>query len=97
MEPVGPLGLSSLQICSAAVFGCCTLVNFKFANFKFEICLPPVMRKSLVRFRHAVNVFLLLDCRAAVVGGVKQFVAELVGHPLFATATRIADQPPDRE
>src|SRR6266567_2824212 len=39
--------------------------------------LPAVMRESLVGFGHAVDVFLLLHCRAAPVGRVQQLVRQL--------------------
>src|SRR5215469_3935813 len=59
--------------------------------------LPPIMCKRLVGFRHAVHVFLLLDRRATIVGCVQQFVRELVNHAFFATATRVGNQPADRQ
>ncbi len=37
--------------------------------------LPPVMRKRLIGFRHAVHIFFLLDRGSAAIGGVEQFVA----------------------
>src|SRR5215470_11268424 len=45
--------------------------------------LPPIMRECLVGFRHAVHIFLLLDCRAAVIRRVEQFIRQLVGHTLL--------------
>src|SRR5215475_9884464 len=59
--------------------------------------LPPIMRERLVGFRHTVHVFLLLDGCAAVVRRVEQFIRQLVGHALLAAATRIRDQPADRQ
>src|SRR5215472_16212304 len=59
--------------------------------------LPPVMRKRLVRFRHAMHIFFLLDGGAAAIGRVQQLIAQLVHHPLFATAPRITDDPADRQ
>src|SRR5438477_10080000 len=32
--------------------------------------LPPIMRERVVGLRHAVDILLLLDCGAALVGGV---------------------------
>src|SRR5258708_23982766 len=55
------------------------------------------MRKSLVGFGHAVNVFLLLDRRATAIGGIEQLIRELVDHSLFATGTAVANQPANRE
>src|SRR5579872_387318 len=59
--------------------------------------LPAVMRKRLVRFRHAMHIFLLLDGGAAAVGGIQQFIAQLVNHALFATGAGIADDPANRQ
>src|SRR6266404_7901643 len=59
--------------------------------------LPAIMRECLIGFRHAVHVFLLLDGRAAIVGGVQQLVGELVDHALLATAAGIGNQPADRK
>src|SRR5215469_4142611 len=59
--------------------------------------LPPVMCKRLVGFRHAVNVFLLLDRGAAVVGGVEQFIAQLVDHALLAASSGVGNQPADSQ
>ena len=42
-------------------------------------------------------VFLLLDGCALIVGGVEQFVAELVDHAFFAASTGVSDQPADCE
>src|ERR1700722_9033260 len=58
---------------------------------------PPVMRERLIRFRHPVNVFLLLDRRAFTRGGVQQLVTQLVDHAFFAASARIRDQPADRQ
>src|SRR5882724_2069096 len=59
--------------------------------------LPSVMRERLVRFRHAVHIFFLLDGGALAVGGVEQFVRQLVDHSFFATTARIGHDPADRE
>src|SRR6202158_4744731 len=45
--------------------------------------LPPVMRERLVRFRHPVHIFFLLDRGAFSTGRVQQFVGPLVAHSLF--------------
>src|SRR5438034_11789701 len=60
-------------------------------------CLPPVMRKSLIGFRHLVRIFLLLDRVAAIVRRIENLTGELVLHGLLAPAVREADQPSDRE
>src|SRR5437660_6786722 len=59
--------------------------------------LPPVMGERLVRFGHTVNVFFLLDRRALAVGGVEQFIRQLVDHSFFATTARIRHDPADRQ
>src|SRR6266849_112095 len=59
--------------------------------------LPPVMRERLVRFRHAMHVFLFLDGSALAVRGVEQFVRQFLDHSLFAAAARIAHDPADRQ
>src|SRR4051794_15918340 len=58
---------------------------------------PPIMREGLVRFRHAVYVFFLLDSGAAVVGGIQQLIRQLVDHSLFAASARIGDDPANRQ
>src|SRR5215472_15572982 len=57
--------------------------------------LPPVVRKRLVRFRHAMHIFLLLDGGAASIGGIQQLIAQLVDHPLLAPRPRIGNDPAD--
>src|SRR5882724_2129043 len=57
--------------------------------------LPFVMRKRFVSISHAVCVFLLLDCIAAIVRRVEYFRRQAIRHRLFATATRIRNNPPD--
>src|SRR5271157_4679667 len=59
--------------------------------------LPSVMRERLVRFRHAMHIFFLLDGSAFAVGGVEQLVRQLFDHSLFAAAARIAHDPADRQ
>src|SRR5512146_2094629 len=77
----GTLNLNSFPT-SKAVLDCriaelpnCGIV-FQFGNSAVtrfgNLLSPAVMRERLVRFRHAVHVFLLLDGRAAVVGRVQQ-------------------------
>src|ERR1039458_71854 len=53
------------------------------------------MRKCLVGFSHAMNVFLLLHRGTAAIGRIEQLVRKLVDHSLFATSTAIGDQPAD--
>src|ERR1700739_2312950 len=59
--------------------------------------LPPVMRERLVRLRHAMHVFLLLDRSAARVGRVNQLIRELVDHRLARALPRILQQPANRQ
>src|SRR5712671_4665851 len=51
------------------------------------------MGESLVRFGHAVHIFLLLHCAAARVGRVDQFIRQPVDHGLAGTFTRILQKP----
>src|SRR6187401_1720403 len=56
------------------------------------------MGERLVRFRHAVRVFTLLDRTAAQVRRIEQLVRELLLHRLaVATRARVADQPADAQ
>src|SRR6266446_1525784 len=59
--------------------------------------LPAVVRERLVRFRHAVYVFLLLHGPAARVRRVDQLVRELVHHGLASALPRILQQPANRQ
>src|ERR1035438_7914675 len=88
-----------LQRSNGTVLGTAFIYSFWGSNFVFDlvILLPPVMRKRLVRFRHAMHIFLLLDGSAFAVGGVEQLVGQLIDHSLFATASRIAHDPTDSQ
>src|SRR5207245_2429517 len=59
--------------------------------------LPAVMRERLVRFRHAMHVFLLLHRSAARVRRVNQLVRELIHHGLTRAFPRILQQPANCE
>src|SRR6266403_1891153 len=59
--------------------------------------LPPVMRERLVRFRHAVHVFLLLHRSAARIRRIDQLIRELVHHRLARAFPRILQQPANRQ
>src|SRR5260370_2809576 len=59
--------------------------------------LPAIMRERLVRFRHAVHVFLLLHRSAARVRRVNQLIRELVHHGLARAFPRILQQPANRQ
>src|SRR5260370_16865054 len=58
--------------------------------------LPAIVRESLVRFRHAMHVFLLLHGSAACVGRVNQLILELVHHGLARAFPRVRQQPAKR-
>src|SRR6266567_5033975 len=59
--------------------------------------LPTVMRERLVRFCHAVYVFLLLHSSAARIRRINQLVRELVHHGLARAFPRILQQPANRQ
>src|SRR5712664_2868588 len=59
--------------------------------------LPPVMRERLVRFCHAVHVFLLLHRPAARIRRIDQFIRQLVHHRLARALPRILQQPANRQ
>src|SRR6202171_4334594 len=59
--------------------------------------LPPIMRECLVRFRHAVHVFLLLHRPAARIRRIDQLVRELVHHRLARELPRRLQQPANRQ
>src|SRR6266478_8227549 len=59
--------------------------------------LPAVVRERLVRFRHAVHVFLLLHGPAARIRRVDQLIRELVHHGLASAFPRILQQPANRQ
>src|SRR6266849_832410 len=59
--------------------------------------LPAVMRERLVRFRHAVHIFLLLHRPAACIRRVNQLIRELVHHSLARALPRILQQPANRQ
>src|SRR5262245_46607233 len=53
---------------------------------KSAVRLPAVVSERLVRFSHPVRVFALLDGAATHVGGVHEFVRELLLHRLAVGA-----------
>src|SRR5229473_2523510 len=65
--------------------------------FLTSALLPAVMRERLVRFRHAVHVFLLLHRSAARIRRVNQLIRELVHHGLARAFPRILQQPANRQ
>src|ERR1700674_6132484 len=73
-----------------------TVLGTAFYSFRAPI-LPPVMREGLIGLGHAMYIFFLLDGGAFSVGGVQQFVAQLVDHASFRAPARIRQQPADRE
>src|SRR5208282_6294360 len=50
--------------------------------------LPAIVRECLVGFRHAVNIFLLLDGPAARIGRIDQLIRELIDHRLARALAR---------
>src|SRR2546425_5374157 len=63
-----------------------------------ESTLPPVMRKRLVRFSHAVRILALLHGPALPGGGIEDLGDQLVHHrPLVFSRPRILDQPAQSE
>src|SRR5688572_997003 len=54
---------------------------------------PAVVGERLVRFRHAVGFFALLDGAAAAFRGVDQFGSQLARHGVLAALARRLDQP----
>ena len=55
------------------------------------------MREGLVRFRHSVRVFLLLDRAAGIVERVHKLCCELFAHFALAPLSRVDDDPTDRK
>src|SRR5262245_40375771 len=60
--------------------------------------LPAIVREGLVRLRHPVRVFALLDGAATQVRRVEQLIRKLLLHRLAVAAiARVADQPADAQ
>src|SRR5207245_4085518 len=59
--------------------------------------LPTIVRERLVRFRHAVHIFLLLHRSAARICRIDQLIRELVYHGLASAFPRILQQPANRQ
>src|SRR5258707_2239757 len=59
--------------------------------------LPAIVRERLVRFRHAVYVFLLLHRSAARIRCVDQLIRKLVHHRFARPLPRILQQPANRQ
>ena len=68
-----------------------------FLLSKWLMHLPPVMGKGAIRLRHPVRVFLLLYCRAPVIGRIDQFSSQFLLHRLLPAPTRRFDQPTHAE
>src|SRR5271169_5920353 len=64
--------------------------------FLILFALPPIVREGFVGLGHAVNVFFLLDGCAFSVGGVQQFIAQLVDHALLPASAGVGNQPANR-
>src|SRR6516165_10433520 len=54
---------------------------------------PPVVREGLICFRHAMDIFFLLDRGALAVGRIQQLVGQLVDHALFAALAAVRQNP----
>src|ERR1700677_3607424 len=61
------------------------------------VLLPPVVREGFIGLGHAVNVFLLFNGCAFAVGGVQQFVTQLVDHPLLPASAGVGNEPANRQ
>src|ERR1700676_1089382 len=59
--------------------------------------LPAVVRKSLVRFGHAVHIFFLLHGPATRVRRINQLIGQLIHHGLARALARILQQPANRQ
>src|SRR5438445_2688777 len=57
----------------------------------------PEVAESLVRLSHLVRVFLALDRRPHVVGGIHELAGELLGHRLAVALPGVADDPAPRQ
>src|SRR5690349_21061111 len=84
-RPTAPGALFSLVLFATA--------SATISSNSYQRCLPMIVREGLVRFRHAMHVFLLLDSAAACVGRVNQFIRELVDHGLAVAFARILQKP----
>src|ERR1700736_4214464 len=62
-------------------------------SFNCTSPLPAIVRKSLVRFGHAMHIFFFLHGTAASVRSVDQLVSQLVDHRLARAFPRILQQP----
>src|SRR6266536_3517933 len=86
--------LFSLGVCKSVVS---RLSSASSSQPEARSSLPPVMCECLVRFRHTMHVFFLLDSGALAIGGIEQLVRQLVDHSFFAATARIAHDPADGE
>ena len=68
----------------------------KRGNVRLEVTLlslPAIVRERLVRFRHPVRIFFLLDGVTLSLARRDHFAGQLFGHRLLVTTTGVADQP----
>src|SRR4030095_8734548 len=96
MCAIMPMFLNLFKSCLAMIVSCqSSVVGSPATDYwpRTADQLPFVMRKCLVRIRHAVRVFFLLHCVAAIVGGVENLGCEAIGHRLFTATSRIRDNP----
>src|SRR5580692_2950512 len=64
---------------------------------KLTTSLPAIVRESLVRLRHSMNVVLFLNRPTAHVRGVGQLVGQFVRHAFVRPAASILQNPADRQ
>src|SRR5271156_3388365 len=59
--------------------------------------LPPVVREGLIGFGHTVNIFFLLYGCAFAIGGIQQFITQLVDHAFLTASAGVGNQPANRQ
>src|ERR1051325_7351795 len=82
-----PIFLNLLRSCLAM------FLNRSYRLYRSYTSLPLVMRKRLIRVRHAVRVFLLLHRIAAVVSRIENLGRQTIRHRLFTAAAGVGDDP----
>src|SRR3546814_17705159 len=84
--------VTGVQTCALPIF-LCRRCRRRFIN----PLLPTVVREGAVGFGHAMRVFTLLYCVAAIVRGVHQFAGQAASHGVLRTIARSTDQPANGE
>src|SRR3546814_12245627 len=75
--------VTGVQTCALPIF-LCRRCRRRFIN----PLLPTVVREGAVGFGHAMRVFTLLYCVAAIVRGVHQFAGQAASHGVLRTLAR---------